>query len=242
LSRLKKTNGIYGKSNKEQIQEIIKKPTEKFLTKSQKEFWHAMDENLITLCTGPAGTGKSYISLLKAISLLYKDNDYEKIVILRPIVTAGDKDVLGSLPGTLSEKMDPYVFPSFYLLNKIIGNDARLKLLTGNFIEVMALSFCRGVNFDNSIVVFEEAQNATIEEMKLVLTRIGFNTKMFISGDLEQSDKFKDITKSGLYDAKVRLVGIKGIGEFGFSTRDIVRNEIISAILEKYKNEVTLSQ
>ena len=237
MGRSNKSTEETGKSTSCKIREIIKKPSEKFLNKSQKLYWEELDKNLITLCTGPAGTGKSFLSLRKAISLLWEsEGKYEKIVILRPIVTAGDKDVLGSLPGSLEEKMDPYVFPSFYLINKMIGVEGRLKLMEQGFLEVMAIPYCRGVNFDNSIVVFEEAQNATIEEMKLVLTRIGFDTKMFISGDLEQSDKFKDITKSGFYDAKVRLDGVKGIGEFEFSHRDIVRNQIISDILDRYNN------
>ena len=168
-----------------------------------------------------------------AIDLLVDNSSpYEKIIIVRPAVEAEEK--LGSLPGGLEEKLDPYIYPSYYLLNKIIGKECREKLKDEGYIEVAALAYMRGWNVDNTILVFEEAQNATPSQIKLLLTRIGFNSKFFISGDLEQSDKFKDKTKSGLYDAKVRLEGVKNIGVYEFGDRDIVRNPIIGEILKKY--------
>ena len=219
---------------KERAKEIIgKKPKEKFLTESQKIYWDILGENQITLCSGPAGTGKSHIAMKRAIDLLWDENNkYEKIIIVRPAVEAEEK--LGSLPGDLEEKLDPYIYPSYYLLNKIIGKDQREALKEEGFIEVIALAYMRGWNVDNSILIFEEAQNSTPSQMKLLLTRIGFNTKFFISGDLEQSDKYKDKTKSGLYDAIERLKGVGEIGMFEFNPNDIVRNPIITEILEKY--------
>jgi phosphate starvation-inducible protein PhoH and related proteins len=220
-------------THKERIREIFKKPREKFLTESQKEYWDVLDKNEITLCFGPAGVGKSYIAMKRAVDLLHDDtNKYEKIIIVRPAVEAEEK--LGALPGGLEEKLDPYIFPSYYLLNKIIGKDCREKLKDEGYIEVAALAYMRGWNVDNTILIFEEAQNATPAQMKLLLTRIGHNTKFFISGDLEQSDKFKDKTKSGLYDAKVRLSGVRNIGIYEFGDKDIVRNPIIGEILKKY--------
>ena len=220
--------------HKERIREIIKKPKEKFLTQSQEEYWKILGENQITLCFGPAGVGKSYIAMKRAIDLLWEeDNKYEKIIIVRPAVEAEEK--LGSLPGGLEEKLDPYIYPSYYLLNKIIGKESREKLKDEGFIEIAALAYMRGWNVDNTILVFEEAQNASPAQIKLLLTRIGFNSKFFLSGDLEQSDKFKDKTKSGLYDAKKRLEGVKGIGVFEFGAKDIVRNPIIGEILKRYE-------
>lgn len=218
---------------KEKIKDIIKRPKEKFLTKSQEEYWNILGENQITFCFGPAGVGKSYIAMKRAIDLLWDENNkYEKIIIVRPAVEAEEK--LGSLPGGMEEKLDPYIYPSFYLLNKIIGKESRERLKDEGIIEVAALAYMRGWNVDNSILVFEEAQNATPSQIKLLITRIGYNSKFFISGDLEQSDKFRDKTKSGLYDAKKRLEGVKDIGLYEFGIDDIVRNPIITEILKRY--------
>ena len=219
---------------KQRIRDIIKQPKEKFLTKNQEEYWNTLTNNEITLCFGPAGVGKSYIAMKRAIDLLWDDkNKYEKIIIVRPAVEAEEK--LGSLPGGLEEKLDPYIYPSYYLLSKIIGKEAREELKDQGYIEVAALAYMRGWNVDNTILVFEEAQNATPSQIKLLLTRIGFNSKFFISGDLEQSDKFRDKTKSGLFDAKKRLQDVKGIGIFEFGMEDIVRNPIIGEILNRYE-------
>jgi len=224
-------------SKKELINSVIKrKQKSKFLSDNQKEYYDMLIENQITICSGPAGVGKSYISMKAAVDLLMDvNNAYEKIIIVRPAVEAEEK--LGSLPGNLEEKLDPYIFPSYYLLNKIIGKDAREKLKSYEIIEVFALAYMRGMNIDNSILIFEEAQNATPNQMKLLLTRIGFNSKFFISGDLEQTDRYKDKKHSGLYDALQRFNGISDIGVYDFKNAKNVRNPLISKILVKYDDE-----
>lgn len=222
-------------NRKELINKIIgKKPREKFLSNSQKEYYNILVNNEITVCTGPAGVGKSYIAMKAAVSLLMDENNsYEKIIIVRPAVEAEEK--LGSLPGNLEEKLDPYIFPSYYLLNKIIGKEAREKLKENDVIEVFALAYMRGMNIDNSILIFEEAQNSTPSQMKLLLTRIGFNSKFFISGDIEQTDRYKDKTQSGLYDAVNRFNNMEGVGTYAFETKDVIRNPLISKILKRYE-------
>ena len=205
-----------------------------FTKKNQKEYYNQLLDNEITICSGPAGVGKSYVAMRAAIDLLMDDtNSYEKIIIVRPAVEAEEK--LGSLPGNLEEKLDPYIFPSYYLLNKIIGKESREKLKQNDVIEVFALAYMRGMNIDNSILIFEESQNSTPSQMKLLLTRIGFNSKFFISGDVEQTDRYRDKTQSGLYDALNRFREIEKIGVFEFENRDIIRNPLISKILDKYE-------
>ena len=223
------------KTKKQLITSIVSKKTkEKFLSENQKIYYDKLVENQIVLCSGPAGVGKSYVSMKCAIDLLVDpETPYEKSIIVRPAVEAEEK--LGSLPGNVEEKLDPYIFPSYYLLNKIIGKTAREKLKEIEAIEVFALAFMRGMNIDNSILIFEEAQNSTPSQMKLLLTRIGYNSKFFISGDLEQTDRYKDIKQSGLYDAIQKFQNMNDVGVFEFETKDIVRNPLITKILKRYE-------
>lgn len=223
------------KNKKELITSIMKKKTkQKFLSESQREYYSLLENNQITICSGPAGVGKSYIAMKCAVDLLSDpETPYEKIIIVRPAVEAEEK--LGSLPGGVEEKLDPYIFPSYYLLNKIIGKDVREKLKEIEAIEIFALAYMRGMNIDNSILIFEEAQNSTPSQMKLLLTRIGFNSKFFISGDLEQFDRHKDKTHTGLWDALHKFTNMEEIATFEFKPEDVVRNPIISRILKKYE-------
>ena len=225
------------KTKKEIISEIIKKKSkEKFLTENQKFYYDLLKKNQITICSGPAGVGKSYIAMKAAIDLLADpQSPYEKIIIVRPAVEAEEK--LGALPGNVEEKLDPYIFPSYYLMNKIIGKEAREKLKENDIIEVFALAYMRGMNIDNSILIFEEAQNSTPNQMKLLLTRIGFNSRFFISGDLEQTDRYKDKTHTGLYDAIKKFKELDDVGIFEFSNQDVVRNPLIGKILRRYEDK-----
>jgi phosphate starvation-inducible PhoH-like protein len=222
-------------SKKDFINTIIKKKQKnKFLSDHQEEYYNLLKEKEITICSGPAGVGKSFISMKAAVDLLIDpNNSYEKIIIVRPAVEAEEK--LGSLPGNLEEKLDPYIFPSYYLLNKIIGKEAREELKKADIIEVFALAYMRGMNIDNSILIFEEAQNSTPNQMKLLVTRIGYNSKFFISGDLEQTDRYKDKTQSGLYDALKRFKNVNKIGLYDFKDAKNVRNPLITQILDKYE-------
>ena len=224
-------------TKKDFINSVIKrKQKSKFLSDNQKDYYDILVSNQITICSGPAGVGKSYISMKAAVDLLMDpSNSYEKIIIVRPAVEAEEK--LGSLPGNLEEKLDPYIFPSYYLLNKIIGKDAREKLKEAEIIEVFALAYMRGMNIDNSILIFEEAQNATPNQIKLLLTRIGYNSKFFISGDLEQTDRYKGKKQSGLYDALQRFQKVNDIGIYDFRNAKNVRNPLIGKILERYDEE-----
>jgi phosphate starvation-inducible PhoH-like protein len=242
MTRRKPTPPIEEQTNKpltkkDYINSVIKRKSKsKFLTENQKDYYDILISKQITICSGPAGVGKSYIAMKAAVDLLMETNNgYEKIIIVRPAVEAEEK--LGSLPGNLEEKLDPYIFPSYYLLNKIIGKESREKLKDAEIIEVFALAYMRGMNIDNSILIFEEAQNATPNQMKLLLTRIGYNSKFFISGDLEQTDRYKDKKQSGLYDALQRFSGIDDIGVYDFRNAKNVRNPLISKILEKYDDE-----
>jgi phosphate starvation-inducible PhoH-like protein len=222
-------------SKKDQISGMIKKSKDKFLTQSQREYYDKLVRNQITICSGPAGVGKSFIAMKAAVDLIADHTSpYEKIIIVRPAVEAEEK--LGSLPGNVEEKLDPYIFPSYYLLNKIIGKESREKLKQMEVIEVFALAYMRGMNIDNSILIFEEAQNATPKQMKLLLTRIGTDSKFFISGDLEQTDRYKDKKHSGLWDAIEKFKNISEIGVHEFGDEDVVRNPLITEILKRYED------
>ena len=240
MTQRKKTNPVNQEhdkklTRKEIITSIVKKKTkEKFLTESQRTYYNLLTTNQITICSGPAGVGKSYIAMKAAIDLLSDPTTpYEKIIIVRPAVEAEEK--LGSLPGNVEEKLDPYIFPSYYLMNKIIGKEAREKLKEIDVIEVFALAYMRGMNIDNSLLIFEEAQNSTTNQMKLLLTRIGFNSKFFISGDLEQFDRHKDKTQTGLWDALKKFQNLDDVGTFEFNPEDVVRNPLISKLLKRYE-------
>jgi phosphate starvation-inducible PhoH-like protein len=228
---------IQPKNKKEIICSIIKKKTkEKFLSENQKIYYDKLTKNQITICSGPAGVGKSYIAMKAAVDLLSDPNTpYEKIMIVRPAVESSSS-TLGSLPGDLREKMGPYVYSSLSLLHKIIGKEITEKFEQLDILEIMSLSYLRGYNADNMILIFEESQNSTPSEMKMLLTRIGFNSKFFISGDIEQSDKFKKKEQSGLYDSIKRLSDLNDIAIFEFGIDDVVRNPLIKKILNRYED------
>lgn len=231
----KKTNKVYVNDTKKELEILIGDLYFQPKNQHQKDFCQTIEDKEIIICSGPAGVGKSMLSIAKALELLKKkDNEFYKIVVCTPAVEADEH--LGSLPGTLEEKLSPYIYSSLYLMRKLIGEERVENLLSKGYVEIMGLAYMRGINIDNSIVIAEEFQNATPRQVKTLLTRIGFNSKFIVSGDLEQSDKFKNSQQSGLYDALKRLSDVKEIGIFKFDEKDIVRNKIISVILEKYKD------
>ena len=200
----------------------------------QKEFANLITEKEIVLATGPAGVGKSYVAIARAIELLQNtSNQYNKIMIINPAVEAEEK--IGFLPGSLREKLDPFVAPSIDIIDKIVGRTKRIELEGAGIIEVGGLGFIRGKSIDHTILVMEEAQNMSPNQMKTLLTRIGYSSKFIISGDLDQSDRYSDFKASGLYDAINKHSKIEQIGTIEFNESEIVRNPLISLILEGYK-------
>jgi phosphate starvation-inducible PhoH-like protein len=233
-SKKKTRNSSYQSETKKDLDILIGDLYYQPKNNSQREFLDLIDKKEIIICSGPAGVGKSMISVLKALELLKNpNNDFYQIILCTPAVEADEK--LGFLKGTLEDKMEPYIYSSIYLFEKAIGKSRVESLLEREYIKVIPLAFMRGINIDNAIVIAEEFQNATPRQVKTLLTRIGYNSKFIISGDLEQSDRYKDIKETGLYDALNRLVEIDEIGVFKFSESDIVRNKVISKILDKYK-------
>lgn len=213
---------------------LLKKVNIKCKNQKQKDFINMISDKEITICIGESGVGKSYLSIAKALDLL-KDSSrgFDKIFIITPIVESEDN--IGFLKGSLHEKLDPYLYSIYYLMDKIVGEDVRKKLVENEIVSPLCISYLRGVNIDNAILISDETQNMTIKGIKTLLTRIGFNSKFILSGDINQIDRFKNENDSGLKFAYENLQDIEGVGLFEFDKDDIVRNKIISKILDKFK-------
>ncbi len=204
--------------------------------KTQKDLVTLINDKEIIIAAGPAGVGKSYVTIARALELLKnKTNLFTKIIISTPAVEAEEKH--GFLPGDVREKMDPYVASSLDILDKLIGKANRTRLEELGYLEIQALAYIRGKSIDNSILIMEEAQNMSPNQMKTLLTRIGNNSKFIISGDLDQSDRYRNFTQSGLYDALTKHKNIPEIGFIEFGPEDVVRNPIITKILGNYKRD-----
>ena len=211
-----------------------KKVRLKCKNEKQKEFANLIKDKEVVICSGPAGTGKSYVSIAVAIELLQNtSNSLNKILIVKPAVEAEEN--LGFLPGDIKEKMAPYMASSIDIVDKIIGKLNRIELENNEDLMVEPLGFIRGKSIDNSILIMEEAQNMSPSQMKTLLTRIGYGSKYVISGDIDQSDKYRKVEDSGLYDAMNRHRTVSEIGFFEFTEADIVRNPLITKILSNYK-------
>lgn len=227
--------------NRNSINEIL--PTKyrlKCKNVKQKEFSNLITDKEIIIATGPAGVGKSYVAIAMAFELIQDDsNNYKHIILINPAVEAEEK--YGFMPGTLREKLDPFVGSSIDIIDKIVGVEKRIKLEQEGIVSVGALGFIRGKTIDNSILIMEEAQNMSPHQMKTLLTRIGANSKFIISGDLDQSDRYNDYKQCGLYDVVNRHNNIPEFGFIEFVESDIVRNPLISLILNNYKKTESVS-
>lgn len=204
---------------------------------TQKELANLINEKEIIIAVGPAGTGKSYVSVAKALELLKSsETSFNRIIISKPAVEAEEEH--GFLPGDIREKMDPFIASTIDIFDKIIGKPNRVKMEELGYLEIKPLAYLRGVTIDNAVLIMEEAQNMSPNQMKTLLTRIGENSKYIISGDLDQSDRYKNFKQSGLYDAVRRHKNIEEIGFVEFKNKeDIVRNKLISKILANYPQE-----
>ncbi|MBO4339004.1 MAG: PhoH family protein [Clostridiales bacterium] len=202
-------------------------------TLGQKKYIEAMKENTITLAAGPAGTGKTYLAVAMAVTA-FRAKEVNRIVLTRPAVEAGEK--LGFLPGDLQQKVDPYLRPLYDALFDMLGAESFQKYQERGSIEVAPLAYMRGRTLDDSFIILDEAQNTTGEQMKMFLTRLGFNSKMVVTGDVTQID-LPTGKKSGLVEAMKVLKNIEGIGIATFNEKDVVRHKIVQDIVKAYEKK-----
>ena len=203
-------------------------------TLGQKKYVEAMKTSTIVLGTGPAGTGKTYLAVAMAVTAL-RGKEVSRIILTRPAVEAGEK--LGFLPGDLQQKVDPYLRPLYDALFEMLGAENFLKHQERGNIEVAPLAYMRGRTLDDSYIILDEAQNTTSEQMKMFLTRLGFNSRMVVNGDVTQID-LPDGKRSGLIDAVKVLKGIKDISIVHLTEKDVVRHKLVQDIVKAYeKNE-----
>lgn len=200
-------------------------------TLGQSYLYKCMREKSIVFASGVAGTGKTYLAVMYAVSLLKKD-EINKIILTRPAVEAGE--TLGFLPGDLKEKVDPYLTPLYDALNDALGQEAVEKLLEKEIIEIAPLAYMRGRTLHNAFIILDEAQNSTRSQMKMFLTRMGFNSKVIVTGDVTQIDLIKK-RDSGLVHAKKILTGIEDIAFVELTSLDVVRNPLVAKILDCYE-------
>jgi phosphate starvation-inducible protein PhoH and related proteins len=202
-------------------------------TEGQREYLDAIINHDLVFCTGPAGTGKTYLAVAMAVSLL-KQKRIRRIVLARPAVEAGEK--LGFLPGDLQAKVNPYLRPLFDALEDMMDYSQVKRFLFNDVIEVIPLAFMRGRTLNESVVILDEAQNTTVGQMLMFLTRLGHDSKMIVTGDDSQVD-LEDPRKSGLIDAMRRLAGISGIAMVRLTEVDIVRHRLVQNVIKAYNDQ-----
>ena len=206
-----------------------------FRTQNQKSFYRTIGRNDVTFCVGPAGCGKTYLATHYALKNIAQGK-YKNMIITKPLVEV-DGEKMGYLPGDIDEKTAPYMMSLYYNMEQIIGKE-RLKVLKASgVVNVIPLAYMRGLTLTDSIVVLDEAQNATPSQIKTFLTRIGQGSKFIVNGDLMQSDIIKE---NGLEASIKRFTGVKRIGFSRFTLEDVVRHPIVAELLERYKDEYEL--
>ncbi|MCU9813948.1 PhoH family protein [Paraclostridium sp. AKS73] len=229
---------LLNEGNKDQIEEledtiaVTKKGREvKPKTIGQKHYINLIRNNDITLGVGPAGTGKTYLAVAMAVRAFKKD-EISRIILTRPAVEAGES--LGFLPGDMKDKVDPYLRPLYDALFDMLGDEKCAKYIERGIIEVAPLAFMRGRTLDNAFIILDEAQNTTPEQMKMFLTRLGFESKAVVTGDLTQID-LPNKYKSGLIQAMDVLKDVDGVGINKFTEKDVVRHELVQRIIKAYE-------
>ena len=200
-------------------------------TLGQQKYIDAIKKNTCVFAVGPAGTGKTYLAIAMAVVAL-KNKDIERIILTRPAVEAGEK--LGFLPGDLQQKVDPYLRPLYDALNDMMGPEGYQRLMERGALEVAPLAYMRGRTLNDAFIILDEAQNTTSEQMKMFLTRMGMGSKMVITGDVTQID-LPIGKKSGLVEALEVLKGVEDIGIVRLTHRDVVRHELVQAIVKAYE-------
>jgi phosphate starvation-inducible PhoH-like protein len=203
----------------------------------QVEYLRSIRGHDLTFGIGPAGTGKTYLAVASAVAALESDQ-VRRLVLVRPAVEAGER--LGFLPGDLAQKVDPYLRPIFDALYELMGVDRTNKLIERNIIEVAPLAYMRGRTLNHAFVIMDEAQNTTIEQMKMFLTRIGFGSTAVVTGDVTQTD-LGPKQPSGLRHVRGVLQGVEGIAFVHFDSRDVVRHPLVQRIVDAYEHAETAS-
>ncbi|MCH5280182.1 MAG: PhoH family protein [Lachnospiraceae bacterium] len=201
-------------------------------TMGQKKYVQAMQEHMIVFGLGPAGTGKTFLAMAMAI-MAFRSNQVSRIILTRPAIEAGEK--LGFLPGDLQSKVDPYLRPLYDALYQIMGAESFQKNMEKGLIEVAPLAYMRGRTLDNAYIILDEAQNTTEAQMKMFLTRIGFGSKVVITGDASQKDLGSG-TRSGLDVAQKVLAGVEGIAFCQLTSKDVVRHPLVQRIVKAYED------